>query len=562
MQRVNFFHGQTVTEAELDAVFDDVEDAERNMAIDTGHAQVDDGATPGPAVYGGILSGLVVTGVAGENHVHVSLGVAKDDQGRRIYLSSAASVLLSNVGLTTAGDTTDAQGDGAATTSIAAGAYSVLTLWLVYVETLTNPRVDLLGSTVYYDIAEDFRFELQLGDAAGYNHANVLGGAATPNRSAILDDKVLLADIIVTNNAGTVQVAAVAPPVCTKDEDWDDLTGNYANLTGRRSDWIACDQGADFPLFDAYSLELRQPTAREAIYDLVKKLQAWSASPTGSSLIGAATALGSQGQTPNWAAEALFGQSVSAQLTLLQTAVNKKVSRGGDLVQSLYDDFHYGSRVAADAWAPDLDTTSKWGSWVSGAGGGLSLLTEPGGIVRLTTVAAVGAMVGIQTGATTTGGATDLGWWKCAAGYPLPACGCRFRLPTAVAGKDIAISFVSTGGVARADFVIVGGVPQLTAQDAAGHALVVGGVIPWTFLADSWYEIWLSMGTGSVQVSYNNGTIVAVDPYYVTLVPGDDFGADTFFVRVAVASTSGNAEQLDVDTVTVGERSARPVATP
>lgn len=277
MHRFNAYHGQTVLESQLDAMFDDCENAERNLAIDGHVRQVPSTDTPDPSNYGGILAGLVVTASPGDDHVHVALGTARDYLGKRIDLATAATVLMLNTGATTVGDSTDATGDaGAIVGSCSAGKYIIASLFIVYDEVLSDPKVDALGATIQYDIAESFKFDIQIG--ASFTHANVIAvpPTETPARAALASNKVLLADILLTNSAGAMQVVAI----CTCDADWDYLTGNYATLAGRRASWFSASPALEFSHTDLENLVggtdtdiARGNSAREALYALAKKVR-------------------------------------------------------------------------------------------------------------------------------------------------------------------------------------------------------------------------------------------------------------------------------------------------
>ena len=563
MHRFDSYHGQTVLEQELDDMFDDCENAELNLALDTGHAQVDDGASPGPSVYGGILSGLTVTAVAGNDYVTIAGGKARDNLGQRIYTGATAStVKVSNVGITdvatvgssspyTPSPLTDAVCDGAAISGITVGKYTVASLWLVYAEQLSDVRVDLLGANVSYNVAESFKFEIAIGDAAGYVHATVVAGGATPNRSALIDGKVLLADVILYNNGGNIEIATVTPTVCVKDEDWDDLTGNYANLAGRRSDWIALDQGADFPQNAAQGTETRAGSAREAIYDVVKKLQA-QAAPDGASMVGVqASTTTYKDIQPYISPTAIAAGSVESALLTLANAINRKATRGADLVRPLTDDFMRCSRAAFDAWDPDAENPQIWGKWNS-AGGVLGLLgSVGGGAVRLTTNAVPAAHIGIQSGYTSVGGASPDYWWFAKSGYPYPSAGIRLRLPD-ITGHIATFGFWSAAGAtAHLDIDCTGASPvtTLALNDGTLSGPFASGDFGFTITAGAWLEFWLWF---TDEKTVNIRSVLDDNTQIYPLGGALNFGTSPFAFRAYIA-TVANAKQLDIDTITISD---------
>jgi len=288
--RRNFGHGQLVTEGEFDGALDLPEEAERDMALDGSQSQAVNGATPDSDVHGGILQGLLVTAAGAAVEATVALGTCKNELGQRINLPAEATVVLSNAGDTPEGDLSSALGDGAdIVSSVPAGQRIVVSLFLVYDEILTDSRVDASGTPYYFQETESFHFHLAVGTAFAASPA------APPSRAVLTDGKVLLTDLLMTNDGGTLKM--VASGVLNSNENWDDLGTWYLNNTGRRSDWLACDEATDYPLYDAQSTELRVRNAREGIATLIQQLQVSGSAPAGSDLLGALALTAATGGT-------------------------------------------------------------------------------------------------------------------------------------------------------------------------------------------------------------------------------------------------------------------------
>lgn len=158
--RRDFFYLQKVTEGELDGAFNELEQADRDMAVDFG--------------FFGILSNLAVTQNGGGNlTVDVSgLGTAYDQTGQRIYVPS-----LQNVNC--------AVDFNSVTTTVATpGNSKIVSLFIQFDRALSDPRVDGNSLTVYFVRTETFKFKVVQG-----------AEAASPSAPSLLSDGVLLADI-------------------------------------------------------------------------------------------------------------------------------------------------------------------------------------------------------------------------------------------------------------------------------------------------------------------------------------------------------------------------------
>ena len=327
--RQSFYTGENVSESELNGAFDDAENAEFTLAANADLKPALTTSTPDPTVYGGITSGLTVhPGAPGDTFVTVDAGDGRDSRGyHNVLPTGGATVALSNLGSSTEGDVTLALGDGAALNlgSVPAGQYAILSLWLVYDEHLTDPRVDATGATVYFSIAESFHFYITMG------MPYISPPGAPPSRAVLEDQKLLLADLVIRNDAGTIKLVKV----CNATKDWIDLGGNYVTLIGRRYDCLSIDQSADHPQYTALSMDKRFTSIRQAVAELNRELQKQTSAagdPAGAEIIGAKVQAGTLAYIAS-AAASLTAGSLSSQLTTLLSAINTKAARGGDIIQ-------------------------------------------------------------------------------------------------------------------------------------------------------------------------------------------------------------------------------------
>lgn len=316
MDMKDFYHGQRVSESDLDAAFQYVEDMEHLMAQDWGMAPALATASPDCTVYGGIQSGGVVTKNS-PTKVNVTACVGRDTSGRYVYCP-ASTVLLTRQGATTEGESTDATGSGAL---VAIVNEAWMSLWLVYDESLSDPRTDATGSTVYFDIEESFHFHLALGTDAAV--------ATVP--ATLVNNRLLLADILL-DAAGEIRSILGNDAICGTNEEFDDLGAPYNGMSGRRADWAAFENPTDFPLYAAADMALREGTPREALRRLLIHLQNATA-PAGSRLIGSDAQAGAGAAYAAYAPKTLTQGSVNSQLIELLDAINQKLSRGGDTVR-------------------------------------------------------------------------------------------------------------------------------------------------------------------------------------------------------------------------------------
>lgn len=217
--RRDYYYRQKVTEAELDAGFDGLETAQRNIM--------------GDHELHGIVEGLIVSQHAGtpDLTVDVAAGIAYSKQGERIQVPALQNV---DVSIDSAAITTDVA---------APGNSKIVSVFLEYDETLSDPRIDGNGATVFHQIDESFSIVVVQG-AEG----------VSPVAPSLNSNRILLADI--TRTFGDTQIlnAVISP-------DPTDLT----DATGRREDLIHVD---DTPV------ALREVVLRGALTSLLTALNA------------------------------------------------------------------------------------------------------------------------------------------------------------------------------------------------------------------------------------------------------------------------------------------------
>jgi hypothetical protein len=547
MRRNNYGFKQVVTEAELDGSFDYVENAERALAIDAGASQEAVADTPGAQAYGGIVDGLVVTRSAANDYVNVSAGTARDDSGRKITIP-AATVKITKTGDTPEGDSTDATGDGADITgSCGVGQRIVCSLYAVYDEHEQDERTDGAAAQYFFDILESFHFHLKIGVA--FPDPPV----AEPTRGALEDGKVLLTDLVLERPVADMQVASGG--VCDSTPDWVALTGLYITLDGRRSDNIAIDDIADFPLSYQTGFTLRGKSAREALYALVKQLQDpgfATGDPDGASIIAAKAAAGSDIVLP-YAVRSVIADTITNNLANFMAEINNKVSRGGDFRQALFDDFKYKPTAASGVVDPDTDFP-EWGEILGGgAGGSYHVISKLGGALKITSPATAGAYRGIQNGY---GGVTNgiLGFHKLDAS-PFASCGVRIKVDSVTdAIVRFGLTQITTSGLAEVEVDYDGGTMRCRATDSGGTpgswSSSAGGPPNGT-----WLEILLEVILdGGIQLTYNGTTVTA------TAGGTGSFGSNLYAFFIQSESKTGGAStaiETEIDAVWAGDRAPR-----
>lgn len=167
--RRDFYFRQKVTEAELDAAFAELENADRALASDFGHV--------------GVCVGMAVSQQASPNlTVQVSgPGVVYDQIGQRIAIPSTQNVNCA------------VDEDGINTAVVTPGNSRILSLFAEFDRTLTDPRVDGNSATVFFVRAESFQFNVDAGTESG-----------SPVAPSLRSDQILIADITIAYGATTI----------------------------------------------------------------------------------------------------------------------------------------------------------------------------------------------------------------------------------------------------------------------------------------------------------------------------------------------------------------------
>ena len=330
----DWYLGQIVTEDEMDNIYTDMTASERNMAKE---ANLGQGPVATAPRSGGILSGLVVTKLS-VNSVQVTAGAARDTNGKRIALSTSASVSLVNLGSTPEGDTTNAQGDGSLTASSITAGEAWLSLYIAFDTNLSDTRVDSLNNPIYFRQTESFHFELAIGSDSA---------PPATSRPNLSDDLVLLADILL-DNSGEIRVISTYDAICGSSLELAQIgygLDDTAALNGRRSDWVQLDpDGTNLELWHnatktgnpnnkAY-FNIREGDPREMAFELAQAFAepGDASNVAGSELIGGKETTGSTLSAPGAAAALDFAadSSIHAQLVQLRDKINTLLSRGSD----------------------------------------------------------------------------------------------------------------------------------------------------------------------------------------------------------------------------------------
>lgn len=213
--RYDFFLEQLVTEGEVDAAFDAMEQADRDIVSDAGLV--------------GVMTGMVVTQHAptADFTVDMTAGVCYDQNGKRIEVGSGQTVDLS------------IDYNGVSTAVAGSGNSKVISIFAYADRNLSDPRVDGNSNTVQYSRAETFAFKVVQGSEAT---------TGTETAPALESDKILIADV-------TVDYAQTQ--ILTADVNSNAVGGN------RRQDAFVATAG---------SLTVREGTAEEAASALLTEL--------------------------------------------------------------------------------------------------------------------------------------------------------------------------------------------------------------------------------------------------------------------------------------------------
>lgn len=168
--RRDYFHGQLLTEGELDAGFDGLEQADWNQAVDWS-------AT-------GIIAGITVAESAPPAlTVEVAIGTAYSKAGKRIRVDQSTTVDVS-------------VDEDAVSTAVVGGANERwITIYAEFARALSDPRIDDNGGAVNFIQNESFSLFVRQGAEAG-------AGLAT--KPALDSSALVLCDILLTNGKATI----------------------------------------------------------------------------------------------------------------------------------------------------------------------------------------------------------------------------------------------------------------------------------------------------------------------------------------------------------------------
>lgn len=161
MQKYNWFSGQKVSNTELQNGFEGAEDAQQNWALDNGVV--------------GITSGGGVSQHAGTANLTVDITGATiyDQTGQRICWTSLQNVDCS----------VDENSNSTAVTTPGNG--KKLSIFAKFKRVASDPRLDLEGTTVYFDQAESYEIHVAQGAE----------GTPPGTPPVLRSDEILLADI-------------------------------------------------------------------------------------------------------------------------------------------------------------------------------------------------------------------------------------------------------------------------------------------------------------------------------------------------------------------------------
>jgi len=316
--RKQFFFRERVTEGELNSAFDDLENADHHLAADLG--------------FTGVLANAVVSPHApvGDLTVDVSgPGILLDQQGKRIFFSSLQNVSVAQ------------DNNGVATAVSSAGQEKVVSVFVMFDRTLSDPRIDGNSVTVFFQEDEAFKFVVVQGAEAA------AGNSVPPPLRA---DAILLADITRRFAQGQIGAADIstarrqdafvvtgAPRSLRRGrtlEALSDLLGLYnahVSSTADRHPAAAIDYAGGGAWLDGVT----NPTATVEVQ--LDKVVTDLAATTGAAKVGAAAT--------NASPTALVAGSVKSQLDALLTALNGHVN---DAIGA-----HVASAIAyagGDAW--------------------------------------------------------------------------------------------------------------------------------------------------------------------------------------------------------------------
>lgn len=168
MDRKDFYFREVVTEDDMNAAWDNGENADRNTLIDATIIQKVDNtnaplSTPAGsdfnALLGGIVNGLNIT-ISGTNAT-ITAGTAYDALGQRIHVPSSVTVSLATTGTTSIGGGGTPSGVGSVSTTPASSQFIWILLQILFNRLLSDPREDGNDATVFFNEAESFQFSVK-----------------------------------------------------------------------------------------------------------------------------------------------------------------------------------------------------------------------------------------------------------------------------------------------------------------------------------------------------------------------------------------------------------------
>ena len=218
MDRRDYYFLQLLSESELDDGFEQAEQADRAITVDAGLV--------------GVHQGLTVSQRSGtpDLNVQVAAGAAYDQAGQRMQVPSTQVVDMSTDNLSVSTDVSSG------------GNEKIVSLFLAFERSLSDPRIDGNSAQVFFQRNESFSFFVKQGSE----------GAAPATPPALEGDKVLLADV--RRSFGQTQIfdADITPP-----------GGSYTAIANRRQ--------AAFDL-SAGSIEVKAGTSEESDQQILTEL--------------------------------------------------------------------------------------------------------------------------------------------------------------------------------------------------------------------------------------------------------------------------------------------------
>jgi hypothetical protein len=347
--RRDFMYRQPVLEDELDAAFAGSEDATQNMSIDA-----DLMARTPPAdksEFGGVMWGFDGTDLGGGTQIRVDQGSAYDEYGRRTATDANYTLTLTKEGNTQTG--MGGTPDGAAL-SITSGFDRWVTVFLVFDRKLDDLRYDGYNNPVYFKRDESFKFYVKAG-ATEKSHGTLNYTTDKPAREA---DKVLIHDVIIWNDGGTLKVYEIDTGSNQRTEFYFNVIGtNSPNKEIVKKENIRDALKAMLELYndhvgainDRHNSDEIQFSASEiwadgsggnygSAVDVKAAIDGIVDDLNGTTVPAGALLVGAKAQTGSWVGNAntlqtapnLTAGTLEAQLTELLGAVNTRIHRDGD----------------------------------------------------------------------------------------------------------------------------------------------------------------------------------------------------------------------------------------